>query len=73
MPVAPPTYIDWRGEQIALGFGSVHGRRVVLTGEGEPESIDSAFVTANYFGVLGLRPIAGRDFVTEEDTRPTIR
>ena len=69
MPVAPPTYMDWREQAKSFADLAAYTEgRVVLTGEGEPESIDSAFVTANYFGLLGLRPIAGRDFVTEEDT-----
>jgi putative ABC transport system permease protein len=38
-----------------------------LTGEGEPERILGARVTANYFGVLGIGPALGRVFTQAED------
>lgn len=38
-----------------------------LTGQGDPEQVPSARVTANFFEVLGARPIAGRTFLPEED------
>jgi predicted permease len=36
----------------------------------ELDNIRTDFVTANYFGVLGLRPAAGRFFTAEEDRNP---
>jgi putative ABC transport system permease protein len=41
--------------------------QVNLTGDGEPERVASAFVTANLFSVLGASPIKGRVFTPQED------
>lgn len=38
-----------------------------LTGDGEPERVNSATVTANLFSVLGVTPVAGRVFTAQED------
>ena len=40
--------------------------QVNLTGDGEPERVASAAVTANLFSVLGSSPIRGRMFTAEE-------
>jgi hypothetical protein len=42
--------------------------RRVLTGEGEPEEIFAAGVSAQFFDVAQVRPIQGRAFTPEEDT-----
>ena len=39
-----------------------------LTGGGEPEVVDGAIVTFNYFSVLGREPLVGRTFNAHEDT-----
>ncbi len=38
-----------------------------LTRHGDPEQVDSARATWNFFEVLGVQPIAGRTFLPEED------
>src|ERR1043166_598836 len=38
-----------------------------LTGRGDPEQVPAARATWNFFGVLGVRPIAGRTFLADED------
>jgi hypothetical protein len=40
---------------------------VSLTGEGRPELIPGAQVSANLFDVLGVRPRFGRTFLEQED------
>jgi predicted permease len=37
-----------------------------LTGTGEPERVTSVPVTGNFFALLGVHPIIGRSFTTEE-------
>jgi predicted permease len=41
---------------------------VNLTGDGDPERIQVTNVTADFFTVLGLPPVLGRTFRSEEDT-----
>lgn len=38
-----------------------------LTGSGEPEQIGGAFVSADFFPLLGVQPLLGRFFLAEED------
>ena len=51
-------------ESLAL----VGGSGANLTGNGEPERLSSANVTADFFKVLGMNPILGRTFQEGEDT-----
>jgi putative ABC transport system permease protein len=38
-----------------------------LTGDGEPQKVEARGVTANFFPLLGVQPVAGRWFANEED------
>lgn len=38
-----------------------------LTGQGEPERVQAAYADSNLFPTLGVRPIAGRSFTSEQD------
>lgn len=65
--VSPANFIYWREhsnafEQMAAFFDDTS----TLTGEGEPEEIPSQGISTNLFSVLGVVPILGRDFVSEE-------
>jgi putative ABC transport system permease protein len=42
-------------------------RFLTITGHDEPERIHGAEVTAGYLGALGVSPIAGRAFTTDDD------
>ena len=50
-------------EQIGA-FGNSSGAN--LTGAGEPERVDIADVTTGFFEMLGVQPLLGRDFVSDE-------
>jgi predicted permease len=41
-----------------------------LTGTGKPERVWGTLASANYFDVLGIRPILGRGFLPVEDQKP---
>jgi predicted permease len=41
-----------------------------LTGKGKPERVWGMVASANYFDVLGVRPILGRVFLPAEDEKP---
>ena len=66
------TFVDWRErsrsfERMALitSWGGV------LTGQGEPERVEGLRVSADYFRLLGVTPMLGRDFTPEEDRPDT--
>jgi predicted permease len=50
-------------EQIGA-FGNSSGAN--LTGVGEPERVNIANVTTGFFAMLGVQPLLGRDFVSDE-------
>jgi predicted permease len=49
----------------------VYGRpeNVILSGDGEPEALKGARVSANFLDILGVQPVLGRSFLPEEDRR----
>ena len=38
-----------------------------ITGEGTPEEVPGNFATREFFSILGVRPMLGRDFLPDED------
>ena len=44
-----------------------HGMTFTLRGLGEPELVRTGVVSHNFFGVLGIEPHVGRDFVDADD------
>jgi putative ABC transport system permease protein len=66
--LSPPSYIEYRDmtssfEQVAAGASWSAN----LTGVGEPERIEGARLSYNFFTTLGVDPILGRTFIAEED------
>ncbi len=70
----PFTYPDLEamrnGQQSFTGIAACNFAQVSLKGKSKPERIWGMVVSANYFDVLGVRPIIGRSFLPEEDKKP---
>jgi putative ABC transport system permease protein len=67
-PLSYPDFFDWRAQSHSFeSMGSYRRNNSTLTGAGEPRHIDRALVSADFFRVLGVRPILGRDFLPEEE------
>ncbi len=65
---APANYADWKAQnQVFEDMATFDHRSFNLTGDGEPEKIQAYGVTANFFGLLGIRPVLGRTILPEED------
>ena len=63
-----PNYVDYRDQN--RGFESIaafNNASFNLTGEGEAVRVVGAWGTANLFSTLGVNPIRGRVFTTEEE------
>ena len=50
------------------GLAAFYGATLSLVTEREPEAINGARATRNFFSVLGTSPARGRDFLPEEET-----
>ena len=70
----PFTYPDLdamrEGQQSFTGITACNTTPMSLTGKGKPERVWGMVASANYFDVLGVRPILGRGFLPAEDERP---
>jgi predicted permease len=70
-PFSYPDYVDLRARsQSFSGLLAYHDDYVSLTGTNKPERIYGAFVSVDYFEVLGMRPILGRGFRPVEEENP---
>jgi predicted permease len=73
-PSPPLSYLDYRDlREQNHSFAGILGYNhdwITLTGGTAPERIYVSNVTANYFDLLGVRPLLGRFFRPEEETRP---
>ena len=59
--VAPANFLDWRAASSFEALAAYNVRRRSLVTP-EPQRIDVATVSANFFDVLGVRPMVGRSF-----------
>jgi predicted permease len=74
-PTPPFSYLDYRDlreqNHSLAGILAYHHDWNTLTSAGTmPERIYIGNVSANYFDVLGVKPLLGRFFLPEEETRP---
>jgi predicted permease len=70
-PFSYPDFVAMReGQKSFEGLLACNITPMSLTGAGKPERIWGMVVTANYFELLGVRPILGRAFLPEEDEKP---
>src|SRR5437867_4803800 len=66
--VSAPRYQHYRdGQTMFNGFGAENTIPFTLTGLGDPVQLFGGIVTSNYFDVLGVRPIRGRNFLPQEE------
>jgi putative ABC transport system permease protein len=68
MEASPPNYRDWKAMSTSFGMmGAYTNRAANLVGEGEPRRVELALVTADIFPILGVQPLAGRYFTSDDD------
>lgn len=73
-PVAPANYFDWRGRSRSFEeLGALEDQSYRLTGDGEPEVVNGAVVTASLWRALRTRPALGRVFSEQEDRHGAAR
>src|SRR3989441_1428175 len=68
LAISAPRFQHYRdGQTIFDGFGAENVFAFTFTGLGDPVQLFGGKVTSNYFDVLGVRPIRGRNFLPEEE------
>ncbi|MBI1950288.1 MAG: ABC transporter permease, partial [Acidobacteria bacterium] len=67
-PASPPDFIDWREQSQAFeGMAAVDGAPYNLSEGAEPERLRGSRVSSAFHGLMGIQPVLGRGFRTEED------
>ena len=68
--ISYPNFLDWQREnrsfEAMAAYRSTDGS---ITGVDQPENVPAERVSANFFPILGVNPILGRNFTSEEDQR----
>ena len=63
-----PNFLDWQKDNhtfSAMAVGRIYA--FSLTGAGEAEQVGAELISADYFPVLGVKPVMGRTFAPDED------
>jgi putative ABC transport system permease protein len=64
---SPPEFLALREEARGFEVATAMDANLNLVGEGEPERLAGARVTANLLPLLGVEPVLGRNFLPEEE------
>jgi putative ABC transport system permease protein len=74
MGATPEEFGEWRMQSQSFeGVAAKTGTLFNLSGTDEPERIQGARVSTNFFSLLGIKAALGRDFLPEEDELKTGR
>ncbi|HJY27377.1 MAG TPA: ABC transporter permease, partial [Pyrinomonadaceae bacterium] len=66
--IAAYQYLAWKDQSTNFeDLAAFSDDNINLTGDGDPERIPYAQVTASLFSTLGVQPVRGRFFLPEED------
>ena len=67
MPFAEPNFLDVRARSHSFqGIAQYNGQLTTVTGGSEPVRVAAYAVSADFFNVLGVKPLIGRPFSPEE-------
>jgi predicted permease len=73
LPMSVPRFWHYRdGQQVFSSFAADAGTGYILTGLGDPVQLNGANTTANYMDTLGIQPILGRNFRSEEEMKADV-
>jgi putative ABC transport system permease protein len=68
-PFAGLDYLDWKAQNHSFADMTTfsYGQDINLSGAGQPDHVIGTHTEANFFSVLGVRPLLGRTFVSGEN------
>ena len=69
--VAIAEYFDYRerATEVFDGLVEYHQMNFDLINRGEPDRVNTGVVSANFFDLLGIKPVVGRTFVESDDVK----
>ena len=73
LPSSVPKFWHYRdGQTVFSSIAADWGNGYIMTGSGEPVQLLGANVTANYFDLLGVHPILGRNFLPRKKCKDDV-
>jgi len=64
--ISYPNFLDWQRDNRSFeAMAAYRGTDGSITGVGQPENVRAQRVSANFFPILGVNPILGRNFTSE--------
>ena len=68
LPISAYYITEWRRQAKSIeGVSGLSATSLNLTGAGDPERLNGARISADFFALLGVQPQFGRNFLPEED------
>jgi predicted permease len=68
MSISYPNFLDWqRNNRSLASIAAYRSDDFNLTGAGEPERVRAEMISADFFSMLGAKPLIGRDFTPRDD------
>jgi predicted permease len=68
--ISYPNFVDWRKENRTFAAMAIaRSSAFSLTGTGEGEQVTAEFITSDFFPLLGINPVLGRNITPDEDQR----
>jgi len=66
--ISYPNFLDWqRNNRSLAAIAAYRSDDFNLTGAGEPERVRAEMISADFFSILGVTPLIGRDFTAQDD------
>jgi hypothetical protein len=66
--ISYPNFLDWHSMNHCFSyFGVSRSTRYLLTGVGSAEELNAVAITSDFFPMLGIKPVLGREFIPAED------
>lgn len=67
--ISYPNFVDWQSRNRTFSAMALsRGTSFTFSANGEPERLRGAWITADYFSLLGVQPVIGRNLMEGEDT-----
>lgn len=66
--ISYPNFLDWQRDNRSFSaLGAYRGDDFNMTGQGEPERLRAEMVSADFFSILGVKPVTGRLIDAQDD------
>jgi predicted permease len=66
--ISYPNFLDWQNDNRSFAeMAAFRPTNFSMTGAGDPERVNAEMISAEFFPILGVQPLSGRMFTSDED------